>query len=104
LNFSRAINTLQNINVAKRELEEILALTGDPQNEIASRLVTTHSDTGNAIVVLGEGRIFPAAAADLTAARQFISNARQTIDPAPRRPLILQAPAELGDATDSMTP
>jgi cytochrome c peroxidase len=104
LNFVRAINTLQNIDVAKRELEEILALTGDPQNEIASRLVTAHSDTRNAIVVLGEGGIFPAAAADLTAARQFISNAQQTIDPAARRQLILQALAELGEATDSMTP
>jgi hypothetical protein len=66
--------------------------------------VTAHSDTGNAIVVLGEGGIFPAAAADLTAARQFISNAQQTIDPAPRKQLILQALAELGEATDSMTP
>lgn len=104
-NFMRAINALQNINVAKRELDEVLALSGNPLNEIASRLLTAHSDAGNAIAVLKEGASFPAAVADLTAAQQFISQAPQTIDPATRTPLIrLQALRELGEATDSMTP
>jgi len=38
VDFMRGVNTLQNIDVARRELKEILANNGDPQAEQATRL------------------------------------------------------------------
>jgi cytochrome c peroxidase len=57
--FMRGVNTLQNINVGQRELEEILALTGNPQKEVQTRLQTAFDETQDAIDVLNEGVIFP---------------------------------------------
>jgi cytochrome c peroxidase len=42
-NFLRGMNTLQNINVARRELLEVLLLRGDPQ--VACPRATPHWDT-----------------------------------------------------------
>jgi hypothetical protein len=55
--FMRAVNTLQNIDVARRELQEILANAGNPQPEQNRRLQTAFDDTQDAIDVLNQGGI-----------------------------------------------
>ena len=45
VDFLRGLNTLQNIDVARRELQEILANTGNPQSEQATRLQTAFDET-----------------------------------------------------------
>jgi hypothetical protein len=97
-NFMRAINTLQNIDVATRELQEILAIRRDPQREQNTRLQTALGDTQNGIDVLTQGNIFPDAVATLTDARNLISQAQQTGDAGTRRSLVQQAITKLGDA------
>ncbi|TMG08624.1 MAG: hypothetical protein E6I06_07930 [Chloroflexi bacterium] len=97
-NFMRAINTLQNIDVATRELREILANRRDPQREQNTRLQTAMGDTQNGIRVLTEGGIYPDAVTRLTEARDLISQAQQTGDAGQRRSLVQQAITTLGDA------
>ena len=96
--FMRAINTLQNIDVATRELREILANRRDPRREQDTRLQTAFGDTTDGINVLTEGGIFPKAVASLTEARNLISQAQQTGDAGQRRSLVQQAITKLGDA------
>jgi hypothetical protein len=96
--FMRGINTLQNIDLARRELEEILALQGSPRLEVQPRLQSALLDTSDAIRVLGEGGIFPSAATQLVQARQLIAQAQQTANPPQRRALIEQAIAALDGA------
>ena len=59
--FMRGVNTLQNIDVARRELQEILAQQSNPRREQDTRLQTAFEETQDAIDVLTEGGIFPAA-------------------------------------------
>jgi hypothetical protein len=94
--FMRAVNTLQNIDVARRELQEIIANQRDPRREQETRLQTAFEETQDAIDVLNEGGIFPAAKTRLTEARNHISLAQS--DAGNRRTLIQQAIAKLGQA------
>jgi cytochrome c peroxidase len=96
--FMRAINTLQNIDVATRELREILANRRDPRREQDTRLQTAFGDTTDGINVLTEGGIFPDAVTRLTEARNLISQAQQTGDARQRRSLVQQAITTLGEA------
>jgi len=97
-NFMRAINTLQNVDVATRELREILANRRDPQREQNTRLQTAMGDTQNGIRVLTEGGIYSDAVTTLTEARDLISQAQQSGDAGLRRSLIQQAITKLGEA------
>lgn len=97
-NFLRGINTLQNIDVATRALNEILALSGNPQPEVQSRLATAFNDTANIIRVLNEGGIYPAAASQVTSAQQLIVQAQQTSNPNQRTPIIQSAITTLTNA------
>jgi hypothetical protein len=93
----RAINVLQNIDDARRELQEILANRGDPRQEQDTRLQSAFEDTQDGIDVLNEGGIFPAAVTRLTDARNRIAQAQFTNDPGQRRALIQQAIGTLGE-------
>ena len=66
----RALNMLQNIDVASRELKEILDNRSDPRAEQDTRLQTAFEDTQDGIDVLNQGGIFPVGrdAADRTRA------------------------------------
>jgi cytochrome c peroxidase len=90
-NFMRGLNTLQNIDVARRALQEVLALTGNPQPQVQSRLESARLDCGDAIRVLGETSLFPAASAQIAAARQLIVQAQGTNNPNSRNTVIDQA-------------
>ena len=94
--FMRAVNTLQNIDVATRELQEILANTQDPVKEQNTRLQTAFDETQDAIDVLNEGGIFPVAVTRLVEARNLIAQAQA--DTGTRRTLIQQAITKLGQA------
>jgi cytochrome c peroxidase len=96
--FLRGVNTLQSIDVAKRELSEILAIRSNPRREQDTRLQTALNETGDAIDVLNEGDIFPSAVTHLTAARNLILQAQASNDAAQRRALIQQAIAKLNQA------
>jgi hypothetical protein len=96
--FMRAINTLQNIDVATRALQEILANRRDPQREHNTRLQSAFGDTQDGIDVLNQGGIFPDAAMRLTEARNLISQAQQSGNAGQRRSLIQQAITKLGEA------
>ena len=100
--FMRAVNTLQNIDVAARELGEILAINGNPKKEQDTRLQTAFEETQDTIDVLDDGGIFPSAVPHLTAARQLIAQAQQTNNPNDRRNLIQQAITELDGARDAV--
>src|SRR5205823_1689381 len=66
VDFMRGINTLQNIDVATRELREILANRRDPRREQDTRLQTAFGDTQDGINVLTQGGIYPDAVTRLT--------------------------------------
>jgi len=102
--FMRALNTLQNIQVARRELQEILGLNGNPQNEIQTRLETAGFDTGDAIAVLNQGAIYPAVVPGLTSAQQNIAQAQQTNNPSQRNALIQSAVTQLSAANTAIAP
>ena len=94
--FLRGVNTLQNIDVARRELQEILANRRNPAKEQATRLQTAFEETQDGIDVLNEGGIFPSAVTRLTEARNLIALAQS--DSGNRRTLIQQAITKLGQA------
>jgi cytochrome c peroxidase len=97
-NFMRGVNTLDNINVAKRELDEILANNNNPRSEQDTRLQTAFDATQDAIDVLtGEG-LFPSAVTHLTTARNRISAAQVNTNAAQRRALVQQAIGKLVEA------
>jgi cytochrome c peroxidase len=100
--FLRGINTLQNIEVARRELSEILAISSNPQREQDTRLQTAFEETQDSIDVLNQGGIFPSAVTHLIAARNFIAQAQLTIDSTERRALIQQAIAKLDQARNAV--
>jgi cytochrome c peroxidase len=100
--FLRSVNTLQNVDVARRELEEILANQRDPSQEQLTRLQTAFDETQDAIDVLTEGGIFPLAVARLTEARNLIAQAQG--DAGTRRTLIQQAITKLGQVRSIVAP
>jgi hypothetical protein len=88
--------------MARGELQEILANTGNPQAEQATRLQTAFDETQDGIDVLTASGLFPAANARLIEARNLISQAQATTDAGPRRLLIQQADAKLDQAKDAI--
>jgi len=97
--FLRAINVVQNVQEARRELTEILALTGNPQPQVQSRLTLAQSDSSDAIRVLNEGGIYiNDALPQVTSAQQLISQAQQTANPNARDSLISQAITALNNS------
>ena len=89
--FLRGINTLQNIDVANRELQEILDNRNNPLNEQNKRLQTAFEETQDAIDVLtapDAGGIFASAVPHLNTAQQRISQAQANTDPAQRRGIV----------------
>jgi hypothetical protein len=100
--FLRAVNTLQNIDMARRELAEILANTGDPRKEADARLQTAFDQIQDAIEVLNAGDIFPSAVTELTSARDLVAQAQQSADSSQRRSLAQQAIMRLDAATSAV--
>jgi hypothetical protein len=101
--FMRAVNTLQNIDVARRELKEILANNkGNPRRETNTRLQTAFEETQDSIDVLQQGGIFPTAVTKLIAARNLISQAQHSNDTSQRRSLVQQAIDKLASAKSSV--
>jgi len=98
--FMRGINTLQNIDVAVRELQELLANTNNPIEEQNKRLQTAFEDTQDAIDVLNEGGFSPAAVTKLTEARNLIAQAQASGSGSQRRSLAQGAITKLGEARD----
>ena len=96
--FMRALNAVDNINIARRELEEILALQGNRNKETQTRLATAFFETEDAIAVLTEGGIFPTAVSQLNVAKQRIAQAQQTTNADQREALIRQAITQLNAA------
>jgi cytochrome c peroxidase len=97
--FLRGLNTLQNIDVARRELREILDnRKGNPRSETDKRLQTAFEETQDAIDVLTASGIFPVALNSLTTARARIAQAQSTTDNSQRRALVQQAITGLGNA------
>jgi hypothetical protein len=96
--FMRAINTLQNIDVASRELKEILDNTGDPRREQDTRLLTAFEEVQDSIDVLTPQGLFPTAVTRLNEARNLISQAINTSNAQQRRTLITQARTKLQQA------
>jgi cytochrome c peroxidase len=99
--FLRGLNTIQNVEVARQELAEILANQRDPRLEQDRRLQTAFDETQDAIDVLTQGNLYPTARSHLIAARNFISQAQVT-EPSQRRPLIQQAIAKLDAARNAI--
>ena len=96
--FMRGINVLQNIDVATRELREILKLRSVTGSEANTRLQTAFEDTQDGIRVLNQGGLYPTAVSQLTVALNRISQAQQSTDATQRRTLIQQAIGELDGA------
>lgn len=101
-NFMRGINTLQNIDIASRELSEILAMSGASDPQVQARLMSALLDSGDAVNVLNEGSLFPAAVTQLNSAQQSITQAQQTSNPNVRNTLISQAITALANAKNQV--
>jgi hypothetical protein len=97
-NFMRALNVLQNIDEARRELKELIDNRSDPRSEQDTRLQSAFEDTQDGIDVLNGTKTFSTAIQQLTAARNFIANAQSSTDPAQRRSLANQAITKLNEA------
>ena len=97
--FLQGLNTIQNIDVARRELKELLAKQGNPRREQDTRLQTAFDETQDGIDVLDDSGLYPTAKTKLIEARNFISQA-QAAPPGQRRPLIQQAIAKLDAAQE----
>jgi len=100
--FLRGLNTLQNIDVARRELSEIIANRGNPRREQDTRLQTAFDETQDAIDVLTASGLFPIALGHLTDARNLIANAQTNTDASQRRLLVEQAIAKLDQARSAV--
>jgi cytochrome c peroxidase len=101
-NFLRAINAVQNVNVAIRELDDLVGDVINLPAETQRRLQTAFTEAGDAIAVLNQGGIFPGAIPALTTARQKIALAQQTQNPLLRRLLMQQAIAQLETARNTI--
>ena len=100
--FLQGLNTIQNIDVARRELEEIFAKQGNPRREQDTRLQTAFDETQDGIDVLTDSGLYPTAKDRLIDARNLISQAQATDSPNQRRPLIQQAIAKLNQAGNAV--
>ena len=100
--FMRALNVLQDIDVARRELREIIANRRDPREEQNNRLQTAWEETGDSIDILKQGAIFPTAVTHLIAARTFVGQAQRTTNALQRRVLIPLAMAKLVQARNAV--
>ena len=99
----RGMNTLQNIDVARRELSEILANTADPRREQDTRLQTAFEETQDSIEVLNQGSIFPTASdPSHRGAQSHRAGAISHRCPTQRRTLIQQAIAKLDVARNAV--
>jgi hypothetical protein len=97
--FMRGINTLQNIDVARRALKEIKDnKKGNPRPETDRRLQTAFEEIDDAVRVLTEGGIFGTAKNRLIVARNLVSQAQLSNDPAQRQSLVQSAIAEIDTA------
>jgi cytochrome c peroxidase len=101
-NFMRALNVLQNVDLARRELVEIMANRTDSRSEQDTRLRTTLGETNDATKVLREGAIFPTAVTHLTAARTLVIQAQRASTSAQRRLLAGQAIVKLTQARSAV--
>lgn len=99
--FLQGLNTLDNINTARRELAEILANNGNPRREQDTRLQTAFDQTQDGIDVLTAGNLYPTARDHLISARNLLSQAQVT-DPSQRRPLMQLAIGKLDDAKNAI--
>jgi cytochrome c peroxidase len=93
--FLRGLNTLQNIDIAARELDEVTQTSGNPVQEMQNRLQTAFDDVRDGIKVLTQGGLYPTAVNQLTAARNLISQAQQPNSGNTRRFLAGQAISQL---------
>ena len=59
--FLQGLNTIQNIDVARRELEEIFTKQGNPRREQDTRLQTAFDETQDGIEVLDDSGLYPTA-------------------------------------------
>ncbi len=100
--FLQGLNTIQNIDIAKRELKELLGKQGNPRREQDTRLQTAFDETQDGIDVLADSGLFPAAKQSLIGARNSISQAQVTEPPSQRRPFIQQAIANLDAARSAV--
>ncbi len=101
-NFMRAVNVLDNIDVARRELKEILTNTNNATNEQRTRLGMALDGTDDAIQVLNQGGIFPSAVTQLTAARTTLTAALAASTVTERRQLAQQGLATLTQARSAL--
>ncbi|MET0214370.1 MAG: hypothetical protein ABW292_15270 [Vicinamibacterales bacterium] len=101
-NFLRGMNTLQNINVARRELLEVLLLSSNPQREVRTRLQTAADETQDATEVLTGAKLYPLAVKELAAAKTAIEQALKASDPTQRRSLVQQGAARLLSARNAV--
>lgn len=100
--FMRALNAFQDIDVAHRELRAIMANRRDVPAEQNARLRTAYEEIGDAIDVLSQGNILPAAVTQLVAARQLVEQAQRTSGGAQRRGLVPRAITALGQARNAI--
>jgi len=93
VDFMRGVNTLQNIDVARRELDEILANRNNPRHEQDKRLQTAFDEIQDALDVITElnESIFPSAVPHLDAAQDRVSEAQLNTNSSQRRQLVQQA-------------
>ena len=102
-NFLRGMNTLQNINVARRELLEVLSLQGNPEKQVRARLQTAADETQDAIDVLNETSVFfpldPTT--ELASAKTLIEQALNA-NATQRRSLVQQGAAKLLNARNAV--
>ena len=96
--FLQGLNTIQNIDMARRELKELFEKQGNPRREQDTRLQTAFDETQDGIDVLTDSGLYPTAKTRLIEARNLISQAQVTEPPSQRKPLIQQAIAKLDAA------
>lgn len=96
-NFMRGLNTLQNIDLARTALTQALALNVE-RHQSSQRLAASLADIGDAIKVLSEGGIFPAAKEQLTEAQRLLEQCGTTHEAAAHAARIEQAIAALNSA------
>jgi hypothetical protein len=101
-NFLRGMNTLQNINVARRELLEVLSLQGNPEKQVRARLQTAADETQDAIDVLKDASLYPLAVTELASAKTAIEQALKASDATQRRSLVQQGAARLLSARNAV--
>jgi hypothetical protein len=100
VSFLRALNVLQNVDVARRELDNLIEDRRNGAQEVARRLQNAFTEAGDAIRVIQQGAIFPNAIPPLERAQQKIALAQVTTNQNDRRVLIIQAAAQLDAARD----